>query len=391
LLDQIAVIEHESRRWHARMLSAVGELDRRGVAGGWGHRDTAALLHERLAITRADAKRRVQRAGQLVALPILGEAVEAGVLHPDQITAIVDTIARFPSWATEEDVESTQRILVRAAPSVDAVVIRGLGREILDRLDQDGPEPREAPLAQPRNELHFTVRRSGRVAFTGELDQESGALLTGALSSFSTPVNNDGEPDLRSPAERHGDAFADILKLVADGGSLPADGGQKPHLTVTISWANLRENAGRATLDNATLGLPTTLTAGQARRIACDAKVLPIVLGSRAEPLDVGRSTRTIPAAIRKAVVFRDGGCAFPSCPRPQHWTDVHHIRHWADGGPTALENLTLLCREHHTLVHHSRWKIVMDKGIPTFIPPSYIDPQMKPRTNPLRRYALIH
>ncbi|HWE92191.1 MAG TPA: HNH endonuclease signature motif containing protein, partial [Pseudonocardiaceae bacterium] len=118
----------------------------------------------------------------------------------------------------------------------------------------------------------------------------------------------------------------------------------------------------------------------------CDAGVTPMVLGSRSEPLDVGRTTRTIPTAIRKAVVFRDQGCSFPSCDRPARWCDVHHVEHWADGGPTELGNLTLLCRLHHTLVHHSPWRIDMDDGIPTFVPPTYIDRQQRPRTNLIHR-----
>jgi hypothetical protein len=185
------------------------------------------------------------------------------------------------------------------------------------------------------------------------------------LSSLSTPQAVDGLRDRRTTAERHGDAFTDILKLAADTGALPEDGGQKPHLTVTIAWQTLRDQIGTATLNSATPQGPTGLTASQARRIGCDAQILPIVLGSRSEPLDVGRTTRTIPTAIRKALVLRDQGCSFPTCQRPPQWTDGHHIVHWADGGPTDLGNLTLLCRQHHTLIHHSGWRIEVDKGIP--------------------------
>ncbi|HWE88583.1 MAG TPA: DUF222 domain-containing protein, partial [Pseudonocardiaceae bacterium] len=183
---------------------------------------------------------------------------------------------------------------------------------------------------------------------------------------------------------------ADIVKLAADSGTLPEDGGEKPHLTVTIDWDTLREQTGRATLHTATPEGDSTLTASQARRLACDSKILPMVLGSRSEPLDVGRSTRTIPTAIRKALVSRDGGCAFPDCDRPPQWTDAHHIVFVADGGPTSLDNLVLLCRSHHTLIHHSQWRIDMDDGIPVFIPPAYIDRDQTPRTNPLHRHRAV-
>ncbi|NQX29027.1 HNH endonuclease [Microbacteriaceae bacterium VKM Ac-2854] len=78
----------------------------------------------------------------------------------------------------------------------------------------------------------------------------------------------------------------------------------------------------------------------------------------------------------------RDGGCAFPQCDLPATWADAHHVIHWADGGPTTLENTVLLCRQHHTLVHHSAWKIVMRDGIPYFVPPWQIDPHQTPRRN---------
>jgi hypothetical protein len=74
--------------------------------------------------------------------------------------------------------------------------------------------------------------------------------------------------------------------------------------------------------------------------------------------LDVGRRTRTVPPAIRTALVVRDRGCAFPGCDRPPSWTDAHHLEHWADGGPTALDNLVLLCRRHHRAVHEGGWRL---------------------------------
>jgi hypothetical protein len=94
------------------------------------------------------------------------------------------------------------------------------------------------------------------------------------------------------------------------------------------------------------------IEAPTARRFACDASVTRIVFGSRSEPLDVGRRTPVVPPAIRRAVVARDRHCRYPGCDRPQGWCDAHHVRHWADGGPTSLDNLLLLCRRHHRLTH---------------------------------------
>jgi hypothetical protein len=134
----------------------------------------------------------------------------------------------------------------------------------------------------------------------------------------------------------------------------------------------------------ATLNTGQPISAAQARRLACDAGVIPAVLGSNGEPLDVGRSTRTIPSAIRRALVVRDRGCIHPDCDRPPEWTDAHHVKHWIDGGPTALDNLCLLCHKHHWIVHHTAWRIVFLQGIPHVIPRPLIDPDQRPRRNTL-------
>ena len=88
-----------------------------------------------------------------------------------------------------------------------------------------------------------------------------------------------------------------------------------------------------------------------------------VITDGPSQVLDVGRATRTIPPPIRRALAVRDGGCVFDGCDRPPAWTDAHHIVHWADGGPTCLDNLCLLCRRHHRLVHEQGWSITTDPG----------------------------
>ncbi|MEO6999958.1 MAG: DUF222 domain-containing protein, partial [Terracoccus sp.] len=94
------------------------------------------------------------------------------------------------------------------------------------------------------------------------------------------------------------------------------------------------------------------LTAATVRRMACDAAIIPVVLGSDSQPLDVGRQERLVTRAMRTALWLRDGGCSFPGCSTPAQWTDAHHVRHWLHGGTTCLGNLALLCRRHHVYVH---------------------------------------
>src|SRR5581483_4586036 len=126
-----------------------------------------------------------------------------------------------------------------------------------------------------------------------------------------------------------------------------------------------------------------SLTAETTRRIACDASVIPVVLNGQSQVLDVGRERRLFTGPLRRALVVRDRGCAFPGCDRPPRWCDGHHIKHWADGGRTDLENAVLVCGFHHRLLHHDGWVVrLAGDGLPEFLPPQWIDPQQVPRRN---------
>ncbi|WP_328305294.1 HNH endonuclease signature motif containing protein [Actinomycetospora sp. NBC_00405] len=146
-------------------------------------------------------------------------------------------------------------------------------------------------------------------------------------------------------------------------------------LTITMDHRWLQLAIGHGTLDSGALSDPATV-----RRWACDADIVPLVLGSKSEPLDIGRRSRLIPDAMRRALTFRDGGCTFPGCTRRPRRCHAHHIDHWGEGGPTCLDNLTLLCRHHHQVIHHGHWRIDMIDGLPWFTPPPWIDPERQPR-----------
>jgi hypothetical protein len=120
------------------------------------------------------------------------------------------------------------------------------------------------------------------------------------------------------------------------------------------------------------------------RLLCCDAGVVPIVLNGAGQPLDVGQSRRTIPDGLRRAVVARDRGCAHPGCDRPPSWCQIHHIKEWAKGGATKLDNLVMLCFTHHAEIHSTEWFVrVAGDGIPEFIPPVWLDRNQKPRRHP--------
>jgi hypothetical protein len=148
-------------------------------------------------------------------------------------------------------------------------------------------------------------------------------------------------------------------------------------LTVTATVGTLSGAPGHAAGD-LVWGLP--VPAETVRRLACDAARTPVELTPDGQPLEVGRTTRTVPPALRRALVVRDQGCRFPGCDRPSDWTDGHHLQHWADGGATTLENLVLLCRRHHRKVHEDGWRLAWgeDRGI-VAIPPRWLEPRLGP------------
>lgn len=175
------------------------------------------------------------------------------------------------------------------------------------------------------------------------------------------------------------------MTRVLDDGDLPTTGGQRPHLTITMALRELTEGLGTALLDT---GAELT-AAAHARRLACDAQVIPMVPGTDSVPPDLGPEHRLANPALRAAPAQRDHGCAFPGCRRRPPHCQAHHIRHWLDGGTTSLTNMCLLCDYHHTIIHRQNWHIrINPRGHPEFIPPHILDPTGTPLPDPLRQWA---
>ena len=127
------------------------------------------------------------------------------------------------------------------------------------------------------------------------------------------------------------------------------------------------------------------LSPSAVRRMACDARILPAVMGGDGQVLDLGRSRRLFTGPIRRALVLRDGGCAFPSCDRPPAWCEAHHVLSWLLGGATTVDNGVLVCRVHHRLLHEpDGWRVRLGPDrMPEFLPPTWVDPGGRPIRNP--------
>jgi len=161
----------------------------------------------------------------------------------------------------------------------------------------------------------------------------------------------------RTPDQRRADA---LTQLAADHRDAPRSIGDRPRIVVTIREQDLREQAEKAGV----LATGAKITAGELRRLCCDADLMPVVLGSSSEILDVGRTQRLVTPAIRKALTLRDGGCIFPGCNAFDTRCEAHHLTPWWDGGATALHNLVLLCPFHHKLVEPDQYRRPVDKWI---------------------------
>jgi hypothetical protein len=335
-------------------VEVVAELWSRTARSKDDHAAIVADLMAQWKVTRAEAKDLLRHA-ELFQRKGIREAAREGTLSKQHLVVLDRTLADVP----ETDRDKVEAALVEKAREFDGAALRVLGQRILQLLDQDGKEPNDPQLAEPRREFHYGSRKDGSVVFRGKIDQEAGAKLAALMSPLAKPTSTG---DTRSAEERQGDAFAEIIDLAAGSEQLPEEGGEKPHLALTMSLNDFVAQRGTADVEG-----QGPMDAASARRIACDSKVLRLVLGAKSEPLDIGRATRTIPNQIRRALIIRDGGCAFPGCHRRPRQCHAHHVIHWADGGPTNLGNLVLLCGHHHRLIHHSDWTVEISDGLPRF------------------------
>lgn len=380
----------EQRRLEAEIGQIIAEVNARGVKATFGYGSTAAWLQDIGHFGPAEAKKIVHRALVLnpsrapdntpipAVAPLTGAAAREGLLGSTQIDRITAIAAALPATVSDTDRECAEEMLVDLSQDAGPLEIKRAGQHLLDTLDPDGPAPKK-PKPKPARELNLQEHRDGTATLTAKLDTVSYANLRSVIDPLSTPhPTTDEGRDTRTLAERQGDAFADLSRLAMTSPEFPTHSGDRTHIVVTINYNDLKSGLGTACVDAA-----SEISAAEARILACDARVIPMVLGSASEPLDVGRIQRFVTPGLRRALHARDGGCAFPGCHRKPRHCDAHHIIEWADGGVTAIDNLTLLCSRHHRLLHLSDWEVrIAPDGKPEFLPPDYVDPLRKPRRN---------
>jgi hypothetical protein len=322
-------------------------------------------LRWRCRLSPGAAAERLRLARRLPELPQTDAAFARGDLGYQHAALIARTAEQIGG----EAVRAAEPILVDAAQKLDPGRFWMVTRHLRHCADPDGALA-DANRDFERRHLHLSRALDGFFVLDGLLDAEGGAALQTALNALSTLMAHEE----RTAAQRRADALVELCRRQLDGGGLPEVGGQRPHLTVTAGEGTLAARPGQPAGD-LVWGLP--IPAETVRRLACDAARTRVTLTHDGQPLDVGRTTRTVPPALRRALVLRDHGCRFPGCDRPSDWTDEHHLQHWADGGETTLANLVLLCRWHHRTVHEEGWRLVWDPngGVVAIPPPRFAVP----------------
>uniref|UniRef100_UPI0039BFA9EC HNH endonuclease signature motif containing protein n=1 Tax=Lentzea alba TaxID=2714351 RepID=UPI0039BFA9EC len=372
----------EIRAGEHELMEMIAELDRRGAASELGYKDLPYVLKHAVRWDRTVAKQWVENAALLSAeitptgaelapkLPATASAAAEGALSVEHVKVVAEVMKKLPAEA--------EASVVDFAREHEPSAVRSFGRELAYRLYQDDPEPRDSDPAPQVNDLTLDWR-GDLLKVSGTLDKITGAKFEALIDPLAKPrPTTPGEgPDPRTRTQRQGDAFAELIDLMLRADQMPEHGGEPVTLTLTMRYDDLAAQVGAATLDTR-----ERVSADQVRQLACSAGIIPLVLGTQSQPLDVGRKARTFTAGIRRLLVTRDRGCAFPGCDRHPKHCDAHHIQHWADGGATSVDNGVLLCRHHHRLIHHSGWTVKMANGIPIFTPPKWLDPDRRPRRN---------
>lgn len=362
-LQELARVEARFAELRMRVMRAA---DLHELAAKDGSTSTAAWLSRRTHESRSRTNG-ILRAATMLDEPRYTptrEAFAAGALHEEQMWVILRAIDDLPDdEVTEEDRTLAQQHLIDLAARHDAKQLRILAQKLFEVLAPDKAEKREGDALEraerrARERTRFSMRDNGDGTVSGwfRLPTLQAEILGKAVQAFAAPRRSASgglldENGRKIPfARRLGQAFADLVEhLPVD--KLPQSGGVAATMVVTMDLTSLVSGLGGATLDTG-----GRISAGEFRRLACNAGIIPAVLGSKSVPLDLGRKARLHTEMQRIAAALRDKGCTAEGCDRPPAWCEMHHEIHWCDGGKTDVETARMLCPHHHRLAHDSRY-----------------------------------
>jgi hypothetical protein len=334
-----------------RWLTLIAEFDRRN---GWADGKLPSCAHWlnfKCGLNLGAAREKVRVAHALAGLPKIAASMSRGELSYSKARALT----RVACAATED--------------TLLMIALHGTAHHV-ERLVQGFRRAQEAEELSREARQHanrgvsYWFAEDGSLVLKGRLPAATGAILIKALdAALETLPQNEisakfDEERTIPHAARRADALAAVAESFLAQSEASSNTADRFQVVVHVDAETLRTSAaGRCEIEHG-----PAIPAETARRLSCDASLISVLENEQGEPLDVGRKTRSIPPAIRRALNTRDAGCRFPGCTH-QRYVDAHHIEHWADGGDTKLSNLVTLCRLHHRLVHEGEIVVEGDPG----------------------------
>ncbi|GAA1435192.1 hypothetical protein GCM10009641_30710 [Mycobacterium cookii] len=373
-LRELVAAEAQLVELRLRVLADAGDL-----ADATGAKDTAGWLAHQTRTRFSDARADMGLATVLDReRPVLAAGMREGAVTLAQAHVIRRALDALPAAVDTDTVTRAEAHLVGCAGEFGPKELGRIGRRVLDVIAPEIAEAAEAArladletAAAERTRMTMRRQGDGTTRISALVPDAVATRLATYLEAFANPRAQRGEnaedaqtsdPFTRLPYPRRmGEAFARFLETV-DPSRLPVHGGDATTVIVTIPLDSLRAELATADLIGAGLvpGDDLTgdrITASQARRLACTAKILPAVLDGTSLPVDLGRAKRLFTPAQRKALLIRDHACRAEGCDVPGSWCDAHHLDPWHTGGPTDLANAVLLCPHHHHRVHDTGYR----------------------------------
>ncbi|MEU0313522.1 DUF222 domain-containing protein [Nocardioides sp. NPDC006273] len=352
-LRRLEIIQAKQAALKLGVLAVSGD-----IAEETGAKDVSGWMLAELLVDKKIGRAEVKLAAGLARYELVAAGLAEGVVSQDKARVIVKALEAVEAdpVATAEDLILAEKLLVDYATQMTADDLKNIGKRILTEVDPERFEAAEAKALQREEEraqrrTFFTSRTNGdgTVDIHARVSNAVGMRLRTILDSLAQPRKLSSEDRGRkAPYDRLlGQAFARIVETY-DVDQLPRHGGHATTVFITMNVKDLRKDLGTAAL-----GFDgEQISAAEARRMACNADLIPVVLGTGSEILDFGRSIRLAHPVQHRALRLRDKCCQAEDCDAPAAWTEAHHLKPWSAGGRTDLANMVLLCSSDHRRIH---------------------------------------
>jgi hypothetical protein len=392
-LEWVRAARGVQSRVNALAAVLTGEADRAKAAETASGTPLASWLGMGEPVSRREAAGAIRQGRALAQHPLVGEAAVGGRLGTSQVRAITNVLDGLAPQLDDEQQVRAEELLVELSGQLDAdQLAHAQGRVLKAVVPERADEALETQLQRQGEAAHR--QRSLRFFFEGASVRFDGSLPRLAAEEWIAQLDAHAEKarrtaierrdplaDRTTPEQRRADALMAMVRR-RRGGTSTGEDGSSARVLVLLDYDTLAKSAAAAGV------LPDgqPLSAGELRRLCCEAELIPVVLGGPSEVLDVGRASRLVTPEIKTALIARDGGCVFPGCDAPPAHCEAHHWTPWWAGGSTSLTDLVLQCHSHHPIVEPARhgvrdqWQVrVAADGLPEFVPPVRLDPEQRP------------